>query len=66
MRKKEPNLERPYKVPFFPVVPIIAIIGGLYIVLNTLFTQPLNAAIGIGLTLLGLPIYFYKKSKNAF
>ncbi|MDN6166032.1 MAG: amino acid permease [Staphylococcus equorum] len=66
MRKKEPDLERPYKVPFFPVVPIIAIIGGLYIVLNTLFTQPLNAAIGIGLTLLGLPIYFYKKSKNAF
>lgn len=65
MRKKEPNLERPYKVPFFPVIPIIAIIGGFYIVLNTLITQPLNSAIGIGLTLLGLPIYLYKKSKNA-
>lgn len=66
MRKKEPDLERPYKVPFFPIIPIIAIIGGIYIVLNTLITQPLNSAIGIGLTLLGLPIYFYKKNKNAF
>lgn len=64
MRKKEPDLERPYKVPFFPVIPIIAIVGGFYIVLNTLITQPLNAAIGIGLTLLGLPIYLYKKSKQ--
>lgn len=66
MRKKEPNLERPYKVPLYPVIPIIAITGGFYIVLNTLITQPVNAAIGIGLTLLGLPIYLYKNSKKAF
>lgn len=65
MRKKEPELERPYTVPFYPVIPIIAIAGGCYIVLNTLVTQPLNAGIGIVLTAVGLPIYFYKKAKGS-
>jgi basic amino acid/polyamine antiporter, APA family len=64
LRKREPDLERPYKVPLFPVVPIIAIVGGIYIVLNTLFTQPMNAGIGIFLTAIGLPIYYYKKKNG--
>ncbi|WP_150131724.1 amino acid permease [Clostridium sp. JN-1] len=63
LRKKQPDLYRPYKVPLYPVVPIIAILGGFYIVFNTLFTQPLNAGLGLGLTLIGLPIYFIRKNK---
>ncbi|MBC2240115.1 APC family permease [Listeria booriae] len=66
LRKREPKLKRPYKVPLYPVIPIIAICGGVFIVLNTLYTQPLNAGIGLGLTLIGLPIYFYKKTKGHF
>ncbi|MBC1309254.1 APC family permease [Listeria booriae] len=66
LRKREPELKRPYKVPLYPVIPIIAICGGVFIVLNTLYTQPLNAGIGLGLTLIGLPIYFYKKTKGHF
>jgi basic amino acid/polyamine antiporter, APA family len=66
LRKREPELERPYKIPLFPVIPIIAIVGGVYIVLNTLFTQPLNAGIGIFLTAIGLPIYYFKKKNGNF
>lgn len=64
LRKREPVLIRPYKVPLYPIVPIIAIAGGLFIVLNTLLTQPINTALGIFLTAIGLPIYFYKKRKR--
>lgn len=64
MRKKKPNLERPYKVPFSPFIPMIAILGGLYILVSTLITQPLNAALGICLTLIGFPIYWYKKIRK--
>lgn len=64
LRKKESKLERPYKVLFYPIVPIIAIIGGIYVVLNTIVTQPLNSAVGIGITLLGLPVYFVVKKKK--
>ena len=63
LRKKQPDLVRPYKVPMYPVLPIIAIVGGAYILLNTLITQPFNAGLGLGATLIGLPIYFARKSK---
>ena len=63
LRKTEPDIERPYRVPFYPVIPLIAIIGGLYIIFNTLIVQPKNAFIGILLTLIGIPIYFYCKKK---
>ncbi|WP_411680513.1 APC family permease [Clostridium thailandense] len=63
LRKNQPNLHRPYKVPLYPIVPIIAILGGLYIIFNTLLTQPLNAGLGIVLTLIGFPVYKARKSK---
>ncbi|WP_337955457.1 APC family permease [Clostridium luticellarii] len=63
LRRKRPELERPYKVPLYPVVPAIAILGGLYIVFNTLFTQPLNAGLGLIVTLIGFPLYMTRKSK---
>ncbi|MGH0599851.1 APC family permease [Bacillus mycoides] len=64
LRKREPELLRPYKVPLYPFIPTIALVGGLFIVFNTLFTQPLLALYGIGLTALGLPIYFIMRDKH--
>ncbi|PEA53031.1 amino acid permease [Bacillus pseudomycoides] len=64
LRKREPDLVRPYKVPLYPIIPIISIVGGSFIVINTLFTQTLLALCGIGLTALGLPIYYAMRSKH--
>lgn len=61
LRKQQPNLHRPYKVPMYPVIPIIAIAGGLFVVLNQLlFAGITNTLISIGgviITLIGLPVY---------
>jgi len=64
LRTKHKELERPYKVPFYPVVPLIGIIGGLYILFSTLLTDTLKALIGIGITLIGLPVYWYIKKQK--
>lgn len=64
LRKSQPNLHRPYRVPLFPFIPILAIIGGLYVVINTIFTDTFNALTGIGLTLIGLPVYYFLENKN--
>ncbi len=70
LRKTQPNLERTYKVPGYPVVPIIAIISGVYVVFNQLlFSGSRATMLSIGsivLTLIGLPIYtaMQKKDKN--
>ncbi len=63
LRKKEPNLERPYKVPLYPVIPILAIIGGLSIGIYATISNPSYMLISIAATLGGL--IFYKKSPQA-
>ncbi|WP_099974353.1 APC family permease [Lactobacillus terrae] len=61
LRKREPDLERPYKINFYPIPPIIAILGGAFILISTLFRQPVLCITGIGITLLGLPVYYIHK-----
>ena len=36
-RIERPDLRRAYRVPFYPIVPLVAITGGLYIIINQLF-----------------------------
>ena len=61
LRKTHPNLNRPYKVPLYPIIPLIAIFSGLFVVLNQLlFAGMTNTLISLGgvvITLIGLPIY---------
>lgn len=65
MRKKRPDAERTYKVPLYPVVPILAIISGAYVVLSQLFMSGPDARnlsfLSVGVTLLGLPVYVIVK-----
>jgi len=64
LRTKHKDLDRPYKVPFYPIIPLIGIIGGIYILLSTLLTDTTNALIGLAITLIGLPVYWYIKKKK--
>ncbi|MGY3703273.1 amino acid permease [Vagococcus martis] len=63
LRKTEPDLPRPYKVPLYPFVPIVSIIGGIFILSMTLINQLSLVIIGLGLTALGIPFYLYANKK---
>ena len=69
LRKTQPNAVRKYKVPLYPVVPILAIVSGLYVVVSQLFlsgTQTTLISLGsIAITLLGLPVYLITTKKYA-
>lgn len=65
LRKKKPDLARPYKVPGYPVIPIIAILGGAFVVINQLITSPMISLGGIIITIIGLPIYTYMSKRNS-
>lgn len=68
LRKTKPDIERIYKVPLYPFVPMVAILGGGYVLFNQMFLageQARNIAIfGILITLLGLPIYYIMDAKR--
>lgn len=71
-RRQAPDIKRTYKVPLYPVVPILAILSGVYVIFSQLFTSGRDATIlsffSIGVTLLGIPVYLlaqkYYKNKN--
>jgi len=63
LRTKHKELDRPYKVPLYPFVPLLGIVGGIYILVNTLMNDTTNALYGIGITLIGLPVYVLIKKK---
>ena len=61
LRRREPSLERPYRVWGYPILPILFALAALAIVGNTLATKPRESLIGLALVLAGLPIYFLWK-----
>jgi basic amino acid/polyamine antiporter, APA family len=61
LRRKMPNVLRPYRTLGYPVVPLIFVLFALWLVINTLQTSPVESGIGLVLIVLGLPLYFYLK-----
>ncbi|MFX0548335.1 APC family permease [Hathewaya histolytica] len=64
LRKKYSEKERPYKVPLYPIVPIVGGLGGVYILVATIKSNPFNSFIGIAITLSGLVVYYFINNKN--
>ena len=64
LRKKKPDMERPYQTPFYPWIPIIFILFAIFLTVNTILEAPRDAAIGTGLILAGLPLYYYWKKND--
>jgi APA family basic amino acid/polyamine antiporter len=64
LRKKQPDLPRPYKTWGYPVTPIIFIIACTGILINTLFESPLESLAGLGITAIGVPVYFYWRREH--
>jgi APA family basic amino acid/polyamine antiporter len=57
-RRRMPDADRPYKVPAYPWTPLLFIAAAAALVGNTIWSQPRRAAFGVGMVLLGLPVYF--------
>ncbi|HET9619919.1 MAG TPA: amino acid permease [Kofleriaceae bacterium] len=56
-RTTRPDAPRPYRTPLYPVVPILFVVAGLGIVVNTYITDLQNALIGTAILVIGVPVY---------
>lgn len=63
LRKKLPDLPRPYKAWGYPYVPIFFIVASLGIMINMLFETPMEAIAGLLLTAIGIPVYYVWRKK---
>ncbi|MFT5432808.1 MAG: amino acid transporter/nucleotide-binding universal stress UspA family protein [Myxococcota bacterium] len=65
LRRKAPELNRRYKVPFYPVVPILGIVLNLFLAVYQFTFQPLAWYVTIGWIVLGLIVYYSYSAKRA-
>jgi APA family basic amino acid/polyamine antiporter len=65
LRRKRPDLPRPYRALGYPLTPALFILAALLISLSTLVNETGNALAGLGIISLGLPAYLYWKRKAA-
>jgi APA family basic amino acid/polyamine antiporter len=64
LRRKMPNTPRPFRVPWYPLLPGLFIVVTAWLVLTTLYTRPVESATGLILIALGIPLYFYFRLRN--
>ncbi len=63
-RIQRPDEKRPYKVPGYPWTPAVFILAGVAMTANTIITQPIRAAVGLGIVLAGAPAYFIWRARS--
>lgn len=64
LRRKRPDLHRPYRVWGYPAVPVVFVLINLAVFLNTVTAQPFKSLIGLAILLVGIPAYFYWQRKG--
>lgn len=65
LRRRRPDLPRPYRAWGYPVTPLLFIGFSVWLVYNTIREDPLDSAVGAGLILVGLPVYWYFRRHKA-
>jgi len=58
-RRKLADVPRPFRVPGYPVTPLLFVASAAALVLNTIASQPTRAAIGLAVVLSGVPAYYW-------
>jgi APA family basic amino acid/polyamine antiporter len=63
LRRKYPNPTREYRVPFYPIVPLLFVIVATWFVANTVIEQTAEAGVGFLLVVAGIPFYLFWQKK---
>lgn len=63
LRKTAANIERPFRVPFGPLLPVLYVLFIVAFCANALVEKPFESLAGVGLVALGIPFYLFFKSR---
>lgn len=57
LRRKRPDLARPYKTVGYPFVPIVFVLVAGALIVSTLLESPRESLLGLGIIAIGIPFY---------
>lgn len=58
LRARRPDLPRPYRTTAYPLPPLVFLLASVAMLVNAAVQEPRPAAVGAGLILLGIPVYY--------
>ena len=58
LRRRKPELARPYKAFGYPLIPALFVVGTFLVIGGSLYSDPWSTSISLGVTLAGLPVYW--------
>ncbi|SCD20682.1 Amino acid transporter [Proteiniphilum saccharofermentans] len=61
LRKKQPDVPRPFKVPLYPVIPFLFVAFCAYMLYSSLSVTGTGALVGVALLLTGWGVSFFRK-----
>jgi APA family basic amino acid/polyamine antiporter len=64
LRRKYPRLARPYRVPFFPVLPVLFCIVALALLVNSIIELPKQSLFGLLFIGAGIPVYLLIRKRR--
>jgi APA family basic amino acid/polyamine antiporter len=63
LRRKRPDMERPFRAPGYPLIPLIYIVGGTVVLVALFVFRPATTWPGLLIVLCGLPVYLVNKRR---
>lgn len=63
LRRKEPDLARPYRAWGYPWTPIVFLVAALALTVNLWIDRPIRSSLGLLVILLGIPFFRYWQNK---
>ncbi len=64
LRRKFPDMERPHRTWGYPLVPLTFVLVAAWLIVNTLFSKPVESVAGLILMAIGLPLYWFYRRQN--
>jgi APA family basic amino acid/polyamine antiporter len=64
LRRREPELARPYRVALYPWLPLLYIAASLLVAAYAVVERPLEALLAIGTVILGIPLYYLWRRRS--
>ena len=65
LRRRRPDLARPCRTWGYPIVPAVFLVASLFLLGNYFVSQPLESAFDVGVLLVGIPVYWWRRRRAA-
>ncbi|MBH8578400.1 amino acid permease [Nostocaceae cyanobacterium CENA369] len=65
LRKREPNILRPFSVPFYPITPLLFCAVCVYLLYSSLVYTNVGAFVGVLVVIAGIPILIWNRHRQS-